>query len=72
MARCDLHFDGREMLAQRQRHVTLRFRLAAAQDCEILHDVCGWINAKATVPVWAKMTPNITGGLCRGPRAGRR
>ncbi|MCO5593104.1 hypothetical protein L7F22_047110 [Adiantum nelumboides] len=23
-------------------------------------EVCGWINAKATVPVWAKMTPNIT------------
>jgi hypothetical protein len=22
--------------------------------------VCGWINAKATVPVWAKMTPNVT------------
>jgi dihydropyrimidine dehydrogenase (NADP+) len=23
-------------------------------------EVCGWINAKATIPVWAKMTPNIT------------
>lgn len=23
-------------------------------------EVCGWINNKATVPVWAKMTPNIT------------
>ena len=23
-------------------------------------EVCGWINAKATKPVWAKMTPNIT------------
>ena len=22
--------------------------------------VCGWINASATKPVWAKMTPNIT------------
>ena len=22
--------------------------------------MCGWINAKATKPVWAKMTPNIT------------
>ncbi len=32
------------------------------QDCEILYEVCGWINAKATIPVWAKMTPNITGG----------
>jgi hypothetical protein len=30
------------------------------QDCELLAEVNGWINAKATVPVWAKMTPNIT------------
>ena len=22
--------------------------------------MCGWINAKATIPVWAKMTPNVT------------
>lgn len=22
--------------------------------------MCGWINAKATKPVWGKMTPNIT------------
>lgn len=44
---------------------------APAQDCEILHEVCGWINAKATVPVWAKMTPNITGGQGRGARGGQ-
>ena len=25
-----------------------------------MQEVCGWINAKATKPVWAKMTPNIT------------
>ena len=25
-----------------------------------LQEVCGWINEKATVPVWAKMTPNVT------------
>ncbi len=25
-----------------------------------VQEVCGWINAKASVPVWAKMTPNIT------------
>lgn len=30
------------------------------QDCELLSEVTGWINAKATKPVWAKMTPNIT------------
>lgn len=33
---------------------------AVGQDCELLEEVCGWINAKATIPVWAKMTPNIT------------
>jgi dihydropyrimidine dehydrogenase (NADP+) len=26
----------------------------------LLEEVSGWINEKATVPVWAKMTPNIT------------
>lgn len=33
---------------------------AVGQDCDLLSEVCSWINAKATVPVWAKMTPNIT------------
>ena len=33
---------------------------AVGQDCDFLEEVCGWINEKATVPVWAKMTPNIT------------
>ena len=33
---------------------------AMGQNPEILEEVCGWVNAKATVPVWAKMTPNIT------------
>lgn len=33
---------------------------AVGQDCGLLEEVCGWINDKATVPVWAKMTPNIT------------
>lgn len=26
----------------------------------MLQEVSGWINKKAKVPVWAKMTPNIT------------
>ena len=26
----------------------------------VFQEVCGWINNKAIVPVWAKMTPNIT------------
>ncbi|KAL3655074.1 Dihydropyrimidine dehydrogenase [NADP(+)] [Castilleja foliolosa] len=33
---------------------------AVGQDCALLEEVSGWVNAKATVPVWAKMTPNIT------------
>lgn len=37
-----------------------RMGAAVGQDCALLDEICGWINAKATVPVWAKMTPNIT------------
>ncbi|GAB2292697.1 Dihydropyrimidine dehydrogenase [NADP(+)] [Dionaea muscipula] len=37
-----------------------RMGAAVGQDCVLLEEVCGWINAKSTVPVWAKMTPNIT------------
>lgn len=33
---------------------------AVGQDCALLEEICGWINEKATVPVWAKMTPNVT------------
>ena len=33
---------------------------AMGQDEAILHEVCGWVNAVAKIPVWAKMTPNIT------------
>lgn len=33
---------------------------AMGQCPEILEEVCGWVNDVATVPVWAKMTPNIT------------
>jgi len=33
---------------------------AMGQDCDILGEVCGWVNAVAKIPVWAKMTPNIT------------
>jgi len=49
-----------------------RMGMAMGQDCALLREVCGWINAKATVPVWAKMTPNITcapGRLQRSPAA---
>lgn len=40
---------------------------AVGQDCALLEEVCGWINEKATVPVWAKMTPNITDITQVGP-----
>ena len=33
---------------------------AMGQDCSVLDEVCGWVSEVATVPVWAKMTPNIT------------
>jgi dihydropyrimidine dehydrogenase (NADP+)/dihydropyrimidine dehydrogenase (NAD+) subunit PreA len=33
---------------------------AMGQDPELLAEVCGWVNEAATIPVWAKMTPNIT------------
>lgn len=33
---------------------------AMGQDPDILREVCGWVNAVSTRPVWAKMTPNIT------------
>lgn len=33
---------------------------AMGQDPDILAEVCGWVNGAAKVPVWAKMTPNVT------------
>ncbi|MCH8840549.1 MAG: NAD-dependent dihydropyrimidine dehydrogenase subunit PreA [Planctomycetes bacterium] len=33
---------------------------AMGEDPDILKEVCGWVDAVATVPVWAKMTPNVT------------
>lgn len=37
-----------------------RMGSAMGQCPELLEEVCGWVNEVATVPVWAKMTPNIT------------
>ncbi len=37
-----------------------RMGAAMGQDPAILEEVCGWVNSAATIPVWAKMTPNIT------------
>jgi dihydropyrimidine dehydrogenase (NADP+)/dihydropyrimidine dehydrogenase (NAD+) subunit PreA len=33
---------------------------AMGQDPEILREVCSWIMSAAKIPVWAKMTPNVT------------
>ncbi len=33
---------------------------AMGEDPEILDEVCRWVNGVAKVPVWAKMTPNVT------------
>jgi dihydroorotate dehydrogenase subfamily 1 len=37
-----------------------RMGAAMGQDPELLEEVCGWVMAAAKLPVWAKMTPNIT------------
>eukprot|EP00241_Pyramimonas_parkeae_P006131 CAMPEP_0114244966 /NCGR_PEP_ID=MMETSP0058-20121206/11631_1 /TAXON_ID=36894 /ORGANISM="Pyramimonas parkeae, CCMP726" /LENGTH=398 /DNA_ID=CAMNT_0001357961 /DNA_START=386 /DNA_END=1582 /DNA_ORIENTATION=+ len=37
-----------------------RMGAAMGQDCELLSEVCAWVEGAATKPVWAKMTPNIT------------
>ncbi|GMH36184.1 hypothetical protein BSKO_04052 [Bryopsis sp. KO-2023] len=34
--------------------------MAMGQNPDVLGDVCGWIDELATIPVWAKMTPNVT------------
>ncbi len=33
---------------------------AMGQDPEILEEVCGWVKSATKLPVWAKMTPNIS------------
>lgn len=37
-----------------------RMGSAMGQDPAILAEVCGWVREVARVPVWAKMTPNVT------------
>jgi dihydroorotate dehydrogenase subfamily 1 len=37
-----------------------RMGSAMGENPEILHEVCRWVMAAAKVPVWAKMTPNVT------------
>lgn len=33
---------------------------AMGQDCVIMEEVCRWVMGAAKVPVWAKLTPNVT------------
>jgi dihydropyrimidine dehydrogenase (NADP+)/dihydropyrimidine dehydrogenase (NAD+) subunit PreA len=33
---------------------------AMGQDCAIMEEVCRWVMSVARIPVWAKLTPNIT------------
>lgn len=52
---------------------------AMGQDCGVMAEVCGWVTSAAKVPVWAKLTPNVTsiadgaaaalGGGCQGVSA---
>jgi dihydropyrimidine dehydrogenase (NADP+)/dihydropyrimidine dehydrogenase (NAD+) subunit PreA len=37
-----------------------RMGSAMGENPEILEEVCGWVMGAAKVPVWAKMTPNVT------------
>jgi dihydropyrimidine dehydrogenase (NADP+)/dihydropyrimidine dehydrogenase (NAD+) subunit PreA len=37
-----------------------RMGSAMGEDPKILEEVCGWVMQAAKVPVWAKMTPNVT------------
>ena len=37
-----------------------RMGSAMGENPEILEEVCGWVLGAAKVPVWAKMTPNVT------------
>ncbi len=37
-----------------------RMGSAMGENPEILQEVCGWVMGAARVPVWAKMTPNVT------------
>src|SRR4051812_47436652 len=33
---------------------------AMGQDCNIMEEVCRWVMGAAKIPVWAKLTPNVT------------
>src|SRR3954471_23058013 len=33
---------------------------AMGQDCPLMEEVCGWVVGASKIPVWAKLTPNVT------------
>src|SRR2546421_6244439 len=33
---------------------------AMGQDCALMEEVCGWVMSATKIPVWAKLTPNVT------------
>jgi dihydroorotate dehydrogenase subfamily 1 len=41
---------------------------AMGQDCNIMGEVCGWVMSAAKIPVWAKLTPNVT-SIAQGAEA---
>src|SRR4051812_36977807 len=41
---------------------------AMGQDCNIMGEVCRWVMSAAKIPVWAKLTPNVT-SIAQGAEA---
>ena len=53
--------DGLELnLSCPHGHPERKMGAAMGQDCQMTREVCSWVKEVATVPFWAKMTPNIT------------
>ena len=48
-----------------------RMGSAMGQDPAILEEVCGWVAAAAKIPVWAKLTPNVS-SIAQGAEAALR
>jgi dihydroorotate dehydrogenase subfamily 1 len=44
---------------------------AMGQDSAIMGEVCGWVMSAAKIPVWAKLTPNVT-SIAQGAEAALR
>jgi dihydroorotate dehydrogenase subfamily 1 len=44
---------------------------AMGQDSAVMEEVCGWVMSAAKIPVWAKLTPNVT-SIAQGAEAALR